>query len=132
MPSSDPLADVLTKIRNASRAKHPMVDVRASRIAERVLDVLKQEGYIRTYKAMGEVPTQRMLRVYLKYAKKIPAIKELVRISTPGRRKYSNASLLPRVLRGLGVAVISTSRGVMADRDAYRQRVGGEVICYVR
>ena len=131
MASTDPLADVLTKIRNASRAKHPTVDVRASRIAERVLVVLKQEGYIRAYKAVGEAPTQRMLRVYLKYAKKTPAIKQLVRISTPGRRQYSNAGALPRVLRGLGVAVISTSRGVMADRDAYRQRVGGEVLCYV-
>ena len=131
MAASDPLADALTKIRNASRVLHPTVDVRASRIVERVLEVLKQEGYIRTYKAVGESVTQRILRVYLKYAKRTPAIRQLVRVSRPGQRNYRNASQLPRVLHGLGVAVISTSRGVMADRDAYRQRVGGEVLCHV-
>jgi small subunit ribosomal protein S8 len=131
MPSTDPLADVLTKIRNASRAKHPTVDVRASRVAERVLAVLKQEGYIRNFKATGEDPTDRMLRIYLKYAKKTPAIIQLVRVSRPGQRHYRHATRLPRVLQGLGVAVISTSRGMMADREAYRQRIGGEVICYV-
>ena len=134
MPSSDPLSDVLTKIRNASRAKHPSVEVRASKIAERLLFVLKQEGYIRTYKAVGEDPAHRTILVYLKYAQnaqKRPAITQITRVSRPGKREYRNASRLPRVLRGLGVAVISTSRGVMADRDAYRQRVGGEVLCYV-
>ena len=131
MASSDPLGDVLTKIRNASRAKHPTVDVRTSKIAERVLTVLKQEGFIRTFKPTGDTVTQKRFRVYLKYANKRSAITALVRTSRPGARLYRNASRLPRVLRGMGVAVVSTSRGVMADRDAYRQRIGGEVLCHV-
>jgi len=131
MVSSDPIADGLTKIRNASRAKHPTVDVSASRFIERLLEVLKQEGFIRTYRAVGETPAQRAVRVYLKYARKTPAITQIVRISKPGVRRYRKAAELPRVLNGLGVAVISTSRGLMTDRDAYRQRIGGEVLCYV-
>lgn len=131
MGASDPIADVLTKIRNASRAKHPAVEVKASRFTERVLEVLKREGFIRAYKAVGDAPPQRMLRVYLKYARKTPAITQVVRISKPGRRNYRKATSLPRVLRGLGVAIVSTSRGVMTEREAYRQRVGGEVVCYV-
>ena len=131
MVSSDPIADGLTKIRNASRAKHPTVEVQASRFLERLLDVLKQEGFIRTYRPMGETPAQRAFRVYLKYARNTPAITQIVRISKPGVRRYRKAVELPRVLNGLGVAIISTSRGVMTERDAYRQRIGGEVLCYV-
>ena len=131
MAITDPVADGLTKIRNASRAKHPTVDVRATRIVERILDVLKQEGFIRTYKAVGETPSNRSWRVYLKYARKTPAITQLIRISKPGVRMYRKASELPRVLGGLGVAIVSTSKGVMTERDAYRQRIGGEVVCYV-
>ena len=131
MGASDSLADMLTKVRNASRAKHPAVDVRASRLAERVLGVFKQQGFIRAYKLVGETPPQRMLRVYLKYANGTPAIRQVVRISKPGQRHYRKAAKLPRVLRGLGVAIVSTSRGVMTDREAYRQRVGGEILCYV-
>ncbi len=128
---TDPLGDMLTKVRNASRAKHPTVDVKPSMFAQRVLDVLRQEGFIRAYKPLGETPARRMLRVYLKYSNKIPAIRELVRVSKPGQHHYRTATRLPRIMRGLGVAVISTSRGVMTDRDAYRQRIGGEVVCYV-
>ncbi len=131
MSSSDPIADGLTKIRNASRAKHPTVDLRASRFLERLLEVLKQEGFIRTYKPMGETPAQRAVRVYLKYARNTPAITQVVRVSKPGVRRYRKAAELPRVLNGLGVAIVSTSRGVMTERDAYRQRIGGEVVCYV-
>lgn len=127
----DPIADALTKIRNASRAKHPTVEVRASKVVARVLDVLKEEGFIRAYKATGETPATRQLRVYLKYAKQMPAISELVRVSKPGVRVYRKAVALPRVLGGLGVAVVSTSKGLMTERTAYQQRIGGEVICYV-
>lgn len=142
MAATDPIADGLTKIRNASRSKHPTVDVRASGFLERILGVLKQEGFIRTYKAVGETPAQRWLRVYLKYAlpaapsagragRNTPAITQLIRVSRSGVRMYRKADKLPRVLNGLGVAVISTSKGIMTDREAYRQRLGGEVVCYV-
>ena len=131
MSISDPIGDGLTKLRNASRAKHPTVDLRASRMLEQVLVVLKQEGFIRTYKTVGEQPAQRFLRVYLKYMNKRPVITELVRVSKPGKREYRKAAALPRVLRGLGLAVVTTSKGLMAERDAYRQRIGGEIVCYV-
>jgi small subunit ribosomal protein S8 len=131
MAISDPLADSLTKIRNAARAKHRTVDVRASSLTQRVLEVLKQQGFITAYKAVGDSPSQRWLRVYLKYRGKIPAFKQLRRVSRPGMRRYANARTLPRVLRGLGVAVVSTSKGIMTEQEAYRQRIGGEVMCYV-
>lgn len=150
MAVTDPIADGLTKIANASRAQHPTVEVRASRLFERILDVLKQEGFIRTYKPVGQSPSTRMLRVYLKYAlpvraervveaagpawhvgKKTPAITRIVRVSKPGVRRYRNAKNLPRILGGLGIAILSTSKGLMTERDAYRRRIGGEVLCYV-
>ena len=131
MAVSDPIADGLTKIRNASRAKHPSVDVRPSRFVTQILEVLKREGFIRAYQAVGESPMQRVLRVYLKYAKRTPAISELIRISKPGVRTYRKAGELPRVLGGMGLAIVTTSKGVMAEREAYRQRIGGEVVCYV-
>ena len=132
----DPISDALTKIRNASRAYHPAVDVRFSRLFTQILEVLKREGFIQTYKIIGEEPASKMVRVYLKYAKrssskKTPAINQLIRISKPGVRTYRKAAELPRVLGGLGVAVVSTSKGILTERDAYRQRIGGEVICYV-
>jgi len=138
----DPIADALTKIRNASRAGHPTVEIRASRLLTGVLEVLKKEGFIRAYKPAGETPPQRVLRVYLKHAlpassatgqtgKKTPAITNIVRISKPGARRYCRATELPRVLGGLGVAVVSTSHGLMTEREAYQQRIGGEVLCYV-
>ena len=131
MAMHDPLSDGLTKIRNASMAKHPAVEVRCSRFFAQILDVLKQEGFIRNYKLMGDQPANRMLRVYLKYAKKTPVIAHLVRVSRPGARVYRKASELPRVLGGLGVVIISTSKGITTERDAYQRHLGGEVICYV-
>jgi small subunit ribosomal protein S8 len=131
MGASDPISDGLTKISNASRAGHPTVEVRASKFLAAILDVFKREGFIRAWKIMGETPAQRMFRVYLKYANKRPAITRLVRISTPGMRTYRKARKLPRVLGGLGVAVVSTSSGLMTEREAYHKRIGGEVICYV-
>lgn len=131
MAISDPISDALTKIRNASRSRHPAVDLRVSRFLTEILNVLKAEGFIRTYKPIGETPAQRSVRVYLKYARKTPAITQIIRVSKPGVRTYRKAGELPRVLRGLGVAVVSTSKGVLSERDAYQQRIGGEVICYV-
>lgn len=129
--ASDPIADGLTKIYNASQARHPTAEVKASRFMGQILEVLQQEGFIRGYKPMGETPARRMLRVYLKYVKKTPAITRLKRVSTPGARRYRKARELPRVLGGLGAAIVSTSKGLMTERDAYRQHIGGEVICYV-
>ena len=128
---SDPISDGLTKIRNASQARHPAVDVPFSHMFTRILDVLKREGFIRTYKTVGETPAQKVLRIYLKYAKKTPAIAQLTRMSKPGVRMYRKAHELPRVLGGLGVAIVSTSKGVITEREAYQQRIGGEIICYV-
>ena len=133
----DTVSDALTKIRNASRAKHPAVEIPYSTLCMRVLDVFKAEGFIRSYKVVGETPATRVVRVYLKYVgagpinRKAPAITQLIRASKPGVRMYRKASELPRVLGGLGVAVVSTSKGILAERDAYKQRIGGEVICYV-
>ena len=131
MAVSDRIGDGLTKIRNASRARHPAVDVRFSRFFQNILEVLKEEGFIRTYKPIGETPAQRMIRVYLKYVKRKPAITQVVRVSKPGVRIYRKMEELPRVLNGLGVAVISTSKGIITDRQAYREHLGGEVVCYV-
>ena len=127
----DSIGDALTKIRNASRSRHPAVDVRFSQLSTRILDVLKQEGFIRTYKLVGDVPAQRSIRVYLKYARKTPAITQVIRVSKPGARIYRKAVELPRVLGGLGIAIVSTSNGIVTEQEAYKRRIGGEVMCYV-
>lgn len=128
---SDPLADALTKIRNASRAKHATVDLVASKLTERVLAILKQEGFIRNYKPAGEAP-RRSFRVYLKYTPaRLPAITHVRRVSMPGRRTYRRVGEMPRVLGGLGRVILTTSKGVMTDREARQQRLGGEILCYV-
>lgn len=131
MALTDSIGDGLTKLRNASRAKHPTVELRFSRVLSQVLEVLKREGFIRAYKTVGETPAQRNLRVYLKYTQKTPAVTQLIRVSKPGVRVYRKASTLPRILGGLGVAIVSTSRGMMTEREAYQQHIGGEVFCYV-
>ena len=129
--SADPVSDLLTKIRNASRAKHPVVDVPASNLTRQILAVLKQDGFIRNYKVVGQAP-KLFVRVYLKYTSdRMPAIMQLIRISKPGQRSYCGASELPRVLNGLGRAILTTSKGVITDQEARRQRIGGEVLCYV-
>ena len=131
MSRTDPVADLLTKIRNASRARHPAVDVPASRLTTKIVFVLRQEGFIRNYKPVGQAPKQQ-LRVYLKYAPdRMPAITQLIRSSKPGRRRYRGVHELPRVLNGLGRAILTTSKGVLTDHEARRQGVGGEVLCYV-
>ena len=131
MAASDPIADGLTKLRNASRARQVSTDVPYSGLFLQMLEVLKEEGFIRSYRAMGEENSKRTLRVYLKYVNKTPVMTHLVRMSKPGVRLYRKAKELPRVLDGLGLAVVTTSKGVMTDRQAYRQRIGGEIVCYV-
>lgn len=131
MSFSDPMSNALTKIRNASRAKHPTVEIPAARFTQRLLDILKQEGFIRTYKLAGQPPAT-FFRVYLKYAPdKTPAIAQMIRVSKPGQRRYAGAQRLPRVLGGLGRAILTTSHGLMTDHEARRKHLGGEIICYV-
>ncbi len=128
---TDPIADMLTRIRNASSVFHESVDVPASKIKKELARILKEEGYIRDYK-VNDDGKQGVLRIYLKYAPpKRQVITGVKRISKPGRRVYAKSDQIPRVLGGLGVAVLSTSRGLMTDREARKQRIGGEVICYV-
>lgn len=128
---SDPIADMLTRIRNASSVFHDVVDVPASNLKKDLARILKEEGYIRDYKVTDD-GKQGMIRIYLKYAPpKRQVITGIKRISKPGLRVYAKRDAVPRVLGGLGVAVLSTSRGVMSDREARRANVGGEVLCYV-
>ena len=129
--TGDQVSDLLTKIRNASRAKHPVVDVQASSLNRRILDLLKREGFIKSFKPVGQAPKMQV-RVYLKYMPdRAPAITQLMRSSRPGRRHYRRATNLPRVLSGLGRAIITTSKGIMTDQEARKQRLGGEVLAYV-
>lgn len=131
MGISDPIADALTKIRNASMAKHEKVDLAASRLMEEILKILKETGYINTYKKISGQP-QSTLRVYLKFtAKNRSAIRKIRRISKPGLRIYAKRDKVPKVLGGLGVAILSTSKGVLTDESARKLGVGGEVLCYV-
>src|SRR5439155_836233 len=128
---SDPIADMLTRIRNASRAEHEKVDIPASKLKLRVAELLKDEGFIKNFRLL-EDPKQGTLRVYLKYGTgNEKMISGIVRVSTPGRRVYVTRDRVPSVLGGMGVALLSTSRGVFTDRDARKQGVGGEVLAYV-
>jgi len=131
MSMTDPIADMLTRLRNASSVFHESVDVPASKLKTEVARILKEEGFIRDYKIVeeGKQPT---LRIFLKYAPpKRQVITGIRRISRPGLRVYAGRDEIPRVLGGLGIAVLSTSKGVMSDRQARKAGVGGEVICYV-
>jgi len=131
MSMTDPVADMLTRIRNANTARHDRVEVPASRLKEEIARILQDEGFIKSYRYM-EDQKQGMLRIYLKYSSdKQKTISGIKRISKPGRRVYIGKSELPRVLNGLGIAIISTSRGVMTESDCKRTGVGGEVLCYV-
>lgn len=129
---TDPIADFLTRIRNAQKAHHKVVEAPASNIKKEIAKVLHDKGYILSYKFVEEGPQGKVL-VALKYnpVSKVPAIKSIKRVSTPGLRKYSNAKELPRVLNGLGIAIISTSKGVMTDKEARTLKLGGEVLCHV-
>jgi small subunit ribosomal protein S8 len=128
---SDPLGDLLTRIRNGQRAHKAFVSAPASKVHVNVLDVLKREGYIRGWTREDIRKGVAELRVELKYVDGEPAIREITRVSTPGRRVYSKVVDLPRVYNGLGISVLSTPRGVMSDNEARAANVGGEVICRV-
>ena len=129
---TDPIADYLTRVRNAVSAKHRMVEVPSSNLRKNITKILFEKGYILNYK-FEEDKVQGTIKIALKYhpVTKLPAISNLDRISRPGLRQYVNANELPRVLNGLGVAVLSTSKGVITDKEARKLGVGGEVICYV-
>lgn len=129
---TDPIADYLTRIRNAQKAKHRVLDIPASNVKKEITKVLFDKGYIQNYKFEDE-GVQGNIKIALKYnpVTKVPAIVKLQRISKPGLRKYAGAAELPRVLNGLGIAIISTSKGIMTDKEARVQNIGGEVLCYV-
>ena len=129
---TDPIADYLTRLRNAISANHRVVEVPASNLKKESTKILFEKGYIMNYKFIEEGP-QGSIKIALKYdpVNKVNAIKSLTRVSTPGLRKYVGYKDMPRVLNGLGIAILSTSRGVMTDKEASAQKVGGEVLCYI-
>ena len=127
---SDPIADFLTRIRNASRAEHEKVDIPSSKLKLRMAEILKDEGFIKNFRVI-EDNKQGMLRVYLKYAGSEKIISGIVRVSRPGRRIYVTKDKIPTILGGMGVAILSTSAGVMTDRQVKKQHLGGEVLAYV-
>ena len=129
---TDPIADYLTRVRNAIMAKHRVVEIPASNLKKEITKILLEKGYILNYKFVEEGP-QGSIKIALKYdpVHKVNAIKKLIRVSSPGLRKYTGYKDIPRVLNGLGVAVLSTSKGVMTDKEARDLKVGGEVLCYV-
>lgn len=129
---TDPIADFLTRIRNAVMANHRIVEIPASNIKKDITKILFEQGYILNYKFEDE-PRPGLIKIALKYhpVTKQPAISNMTRISKPGLRKYAGSEEMPRVLNGLGIAIISTSHGVMTEKQAKRLNVGGEVICYV-
>jgi small subunit ribosomal protein S8 len=135
MAVTDPVADYLTRIRNAQSAGHRVVSIPASNLKKRITEILYDQGYILKYKFDDEnaIGTQGHIKIALKYDKstRLPVIRELKRISKPGLRQYVNSANLPRVINGLGIAIISTSQGVMTDKQARATGVGGEVLCYV-
>ncbi len=130
---TDPISDFLTRIRNASSAKHKVVEIPASNLKKEMTKILFEKGYILNYKFLGDDNPQGVIKIALKYhpISKVSAIKSLSRVSKPGLRKYVQSDNLPRVINGLGVAIISTSKGVMTDKEARKEKVGGEVLCYV-
>ena len=130
MAVTDPIADMLTVIRNGSFAKKPVVEVRSSKLVESIAEILKKEKFIGDYRLVKDTK-QGLLRVYLRYSKTgNPALLGLKRISRPGLRMYKKTDELPKVYGGLGIAIISTSKGLMTDNDARDKKLGGEVICY--
>ena len=131
MSMSDPLGDMLTRIRNGQHARKSVVSSPASRFRSNVLEVLKREGYIRNYSSIDVRPGVKELQIELKYHEGEPVISEITRVSRPGRRVYYGIRDLPRVYNGLGIAILSTPRGVLSDNEARTAKVGGEVLCHV-
>jgi small subunit ribosomal protein S8 len=130
--NTDPIADYLTRIRNAVRANHRVVEIPASNLKKEMTKILFDQGYILSYK-FDDSTSQGSIKIALKYTKdtKESVIKKIQRISKPGLRKYASSSEMPRILNGLGIAIVSTSHGVMTGKQAQRENVGGEVLCYV-
>jgi len=131
--NTDPIADYLTRVRNAIKANHRVVEIPASNLKKEITKVLFDKGYIANYKFEDGVNVQGIIKIALKYhpITKVPAIRTLSRVSKPGLRKYAGVEKMPRVLNGLGIAILSTSKGVMTDKEARNLNVGGEVLCYV-
>jgi small subunit ribosomal protein S8 len=130
MSMTDPIADFLTRLRNAATARQRRVDIPASNLKKAITKILYEQHYIDKYSEV-ESQSQGTIRIYLKYYNGRPVLSGLKRISVPGRRVYAGAGDIPRVFNGLGVAVVSTNRGVMTDKDARRLNVGGEILCYI-
>ena len=131
MQITDPIADMLTRIRNANSAKHETVDIPASNLKKAVAEILLEEGYIKNFQVIDD-NTQGLIRITLKYGEnKQKVITGLKRVSKPGLRVYASCEALPKVVKGLGIAIISTSKGVMTDKKARRENVGGEVLAFV-
>ena len=132
MSMSDPIADLLTRIRNANAANHDTLELDHSKVKLEIVKVLQSEGYIRRYEVTSENPIRPQIKVYLKYGpKRERVLTDIKRVSKPGRRVYTGSTTLPKVMGGLGIAILTTPRGVMTDRQARREHVGGEVLCYV-
>lgn len=131
MSMTDPIADMLTRIRNAVGSKHRRVDIPASKMKIEIARLLKESNFINDYKTIDTPEGKKVLRVALKYAGNTPVIRELHRVSSPGLRQYVGAAEIPRVRNGLGVAILSTSKGLMTDREARAQRTGGELLALV-
>jgi len=127
---TDPIADMLTRIRNASQARHRRVDMPVSKLKTEIARILKENHFIHDYKVLDD-GRHGVLRIYLKYYQDRPVIRNLKRVSRPGRRQYAGVKELPRVRNGLGIAIVSTSQGVMSDKEARARRVGGEVLALV-
>jgi len=129
---TDPIADYLTRIRNAVQARHKVVEIPASNLKKEITKVLFDKGYILNYKFEDD-NLQGKIKIALKYhpETKVSAIKKLIRVSKPGLRRYAGKENMPRVLNGLGIAILSTSKGIITDKEARRENVGGEVLCYV-
>ena len=127
---TDPIADYLTRVRNAQMARHKVVEIPGSKMKIEITKILEDKGYILSHKVDEDGP-QSTIKIALKYNNNVPAIKKIERISKPGLRKYCGAGELPRVLNGLGIAIISTSKGVITDKEARNENIGGEIICHV-
>ena len=132
MSMSDPIADLLTRIRNANSANHDSLELDHSKLKLEIVKVLQSEGYIKRYEVSGEDTHRPQIKVHLKYGpRREKVLTDLKRVSKPGRRVYTGCGTLPKVMGGLGIAILTTPQGVMTDRQARRQGVGGEVLCYV-
>jgi small subunit ribosomal protein S8 len=131
MSMTDPLADMFTRIRNGSKAKFEKVDVPSSKIKREIAKILKEEGFIKNYKVVNDEARHEILRIFLKYDANRKEVIHIRRVSKPGRRVYVGKDHIPSVMSGLGLSILSTSRGILTDKTAQKANVGGEVLCYI-